>query len=122
MIGGAWITEARERAEMTREDLALKSGYSVEQIEEWEYNRVAPTYDVIRALTRFCGWRFEGRLEPVETEDAHQIQIDLGPIAYTLSLTPAERWEHFTRVAKETLRSNEAAKESLLRAAPDSGR
>ena len=103
MIGGAWITEARERAELTRDELALRSGYSVEQVEDWEYNRVPPTYDVIRELAALCGWLFGGRLDPLGDGS------DIAMIQYCLSLTPGERVERGVRMANFALRNRGVA-------------
>lgn len=49
----------REHANLTREELEAKSGYSASTIKNWEKKRVSPPYEGVRDVLQAMGFRME---------------------------------------------------------------
>lgn len=106
MHGGVWITAARERANLTIEELAERTGYSVEQITDWEYRREPILHDTLVAVVAATGW--ELRIGLRETP-----KVDIAQVQACLRLTPQQRLDQAMSGANALMPARNAALKRL---------
>lgn len=101
MHWGAYITDARTRAGLTVEQLALRSGFEAALIDDWEFERECPRVDEFVAVLRAAG--FAPVLRLVEDDG-----VDLAQIERHLAMTPDERMDLLITAANWLLEGREA--------------
>ena len=86
------IRIARDRAGLTQEQLAGRSGRPRETIARWESGRQAPSLDAVSALVAHCGLDLVLRLAEGDTTLLERVreQLALSPLKRLSRLSPAD--------------------------------
>lgn len=92
MTGGRLIREARRRAGLTQQQLALRLGTQQPVIARWETGRQAPTFETVQRAIRACGLDLAVSL--VAADHDHERLID-----EALARSPGERLDHLVDLA-----------------------
>jgi ribosome-binding protein aMBF1 (putative translation factor) len=101
MHWGAYITDARTRASLTVEELAARSGFEAEIINDWEYERACPRIDEWVKVLAAAGFAPMVRL--VEDDG-----VDIAQIERHLAMTPDQRLDFWISAANWALSGREA--------------
>ena len=101
MFWGALITESCERAGLTLDELAEKSGFPAELLKSWEYGHESPTVEDLERVVRAAGFTLECSLEPDDGIDRAQIRRNL-------RMTPGERLDQLKATVNFILEAREA--------------
>jgi len=78
------LTEARERAGLTRAELARRSATSRPTLSAYEHGRVSPTIDTLARILAATGHR----LEVVRSPEWHEVQVGRGRVAHVADELP----------------------------------
>lgn len=87
------IKEARLRAGLTQTELAERLGKAQSEVGRWERGEVVPSVETLLRVVRACELELHFRL--VEADDSNLSLLD-----QTLTMTPAERFEHAMQRAR----------------------
>lgn len=105
MHGGVWITAARERANITLEELAGRAGLSLARLDALERGEERVGYDELVRLVALCGQRLRVTLEEDDGIDVAQVQ-------QCMALTPTERVEQAARAANFILEARRSLRQA----------
>ena len=96
MVSGDLLREARLRAGLSQAELARRARKPTSVIGRWERGEVRPSLETLRDVIRAAGLELGFQLSSAD-EDDH----DLALIRRSLSRTPAERFAHGQRAARQ---------------------
>jgi transcriptional regulator with XRE-family HTH domain len=96
MVTGDLLSEARRRAGLSQAELARRAGKPTSVIGRWERGEVKPSLETLREVIRAAGLELGFTLSNAD-EDDH----DLALIRRSLARTPAERFAHGQRAARQ---------------------
>ncbi|MBA2724822.1 MAG: helix-turn-helix transcriptional regulator [Actinobacteria bacterium] len=102
--GGLWIRQARLRAKLSQQELALRLETSQSLVARWERGQVEPGFATVTKAVRACG--LDLAVNVVEYDHAHDLLIK-----ENLRRSPADR-----------LRRMQEGRASLDRLSPNQGR
>jgi transcriptional regulator with XRE-family HTH domain len=105
MISGDLLREARRRAGLSQAELARRAGKPTSVIGRWERGEVKPSLETLREVIRAAGLELGFQLSNADDGDH-----DLALIRRALAQTPAERFAHGQRAAREVRRLWRGAK------------
>src|SRR4051794_27300968 len=90
MRSGDLIREARLRAGLSQQELAVRSGRERSVIARWEQGAVAPSVETLVELLRAAGFDLPLELVPYDQEPAERLQKNL-------RLSPERRLQHMLK-------------------------
>jgi transcriptional regulator with XRE-family HTH domain len=96
VISGDLLREARLRAGLSQAELARRAGKATSVIGRWERGEVKPSLETLQDVIRAAGLELGFTLSSADADDH-----DLGLIRRSLDWSPAERFAHGQRVARE---------------------
>jgi len=108
MLAGVLIVEARRRAGLTQQELAVRTGRPQSTIARWERGVQAPSIDTTREVIRACGLELTVGL--ARYDDSYLTLIDA-----QLRLSPAERLASLCRDGFDPLPALAALEQSGVR-------
>jgi transcriptional regulator with XRE-family HTH domain len=96
MVSGDLLREARLRAGLSQAELARRAGKPISVIGRWERGEVRPSLEMLREVIRASGLELGFVLSNADADDH-----DLALIRRSLARSPAERFAHGQRAARE---------------------